>query len=372
MALLLASGAVGAAGAGCSSTPAPAFAEAFAAGQRAQNAGRSEEALASFDRAYRKADRVKDRDEALFLKARTLERMGRRDEADATYRAIEDARPRGPRAVHASFDRARLAGEVAGEATRDAKEIELVGRYPDDGLAVAALERIVNRRTESPAELLPILDGLTPRVKETSLEQAVDVERARALDAVGRSEEALALLLATARAHPYPLGDRTDDALLEASEIEERLGRPDRAVAHLREMLAPREPSHAGASYDRPKFPAAQLRIATLLRDALRDREAARRELLRLWNEFPDSTLRDDALWMAARLAREGGDEEQACDDARRLAKDLPDSRYSRCGHLVCSSIEPTSRPCAAYVERTFTGEDPVHGGEEPSSAPAD
>lgn len=338
---------------------APGYLEAFDAGRRARTAGRLDEAARAFDLAHRRADRVKDRDEALLLLARTQEAQGRPADAAATYRRLVDARPPGPRAVHAAFDLARLAGAAEGEPVQDAMERELVARHPDSGLSVAALSRIVARRRDvSDWEGLGrVLDQLAPAVRGTPMEQPVDVERARALEARGQLEEALALYLATARRHPYPHGPRTDDALFRASQIEERLGRWDRAIAHLREMLGPREASYSAASYERPKFPAAQMRIALLLRDRVGDRAAARAELVRLVDGFPDSTMRDDALWIAARMARDDGDADQACDDVERLRRVQPDSRYVRCGHLLCAEEPAGSRPCADYLVRELRGE---------------
>jgi tetratricopeptide (TPR) repeat protein len=338
---------------------APGYLEAFDSGRRARTAGRLEQAEEAFALAYRRAGRVKDRDEALLLLARTQEARGRPGDAAATYQRIVDARPPGPRRVHASYALARLAGAKQGEAVEDAMERELIARNPDDGLSVAALSRVVARRRERGAwdELLAVLDPLVGATRGTSLEQSIDVERAKALEARGDLEAALALYLATARRHPYPHGPRTDDALFRASYVEEKLGRPRLAIAHLVEMLEPLEASYSAASYVRPKFPAAQMRIALLLRDRLGDREGARRALLRLVDAFPDSTMRDDALWIAARMARESGDLDRACGDVARLRRMQPDSRYVRCGHLLCPDEAPQPRPCADYLVRELRGE---------------
>ena len=347
-------------GAGCGGPAyAPGYLEAFDAGRRARTAGRLDEAAAAFDLAHRRAGRLKDRDEALLLLAATQEAQGRPADAERTYRTLATAQPPGPRAVHAGFDLARLAGAARGEPARDAMEIELLGRHPDHGQSIGGLSRVVGRRREVQDwdGLLAVLDALAPRARGTTLEQPIDVERARALEARGDLEGALALYLVTARKYPYPHGPRTDDALFRASQIEEQLGRYDRAIAHLREMLEPQETSAAAASYVRPRFPAAQMRVALLLRDRVRDTDAARDELHRLVDAFPDSTMRDDALWMAARIARDAGDAGAACDDAERLVELQPDSRYVRCVHLLCSELSPGARSCGDYLVRELRGE---------------
>jgi tetratricopeptide (TPR) repeat protein len=321
---------------------APGYIEAFDAGRRARTAGRLEEAEQHFALAYRRAGRVKDRDEALFLQARSQEAQGHPEDAARTYQMLSEAQPPGPRGVHARFELARLAGAARGEEAQDALEREVVGR---------------RREKKDWDGLLAALDGLVPPTRGTPMEQPVDMERAKALEARGDLPAALALYLATARAHPYPFGPRTDDALFRASEVEEKLGRHDLAIAHLREMLEPREHSQTVSSYERPKFPAAQMRIALLLRDRKRDHAAARRELHRLVDEFPSSTMRDDALWIAARMARDDGDAGTACDDVERLVETMPDSRYVRCAHLVCADVKPAARECASYLVRELSGE---------------
>lgn len=338
---------------------APGYIEAFDAGRRARTAGRLQEAEAQFALAYRRAGRVKDRDEALFLQARSQEAQGHPEDAARTYQLLVDARPPGPRSVHARFELARLAGAARGEETQDALERELIGKHPDHGLAVAALSRVVGRRREKKDwdGLLAVLDRLVPPTRGTPMEQPVDMERAKALEARGDLPAALSLYLATARAHPYPFGPRTDDALFRASEVEEKLGRYDLAIAHLREMLEPREHAQTVSSYERPKFPAAQMRIALLLRDRARDHGAARKELYRFVDGFPASTMRDDALWIAARMAKDDGDAETACDDVERLVELKPDSRYVRCAHLVCAEVQPSARECAPYLVRELNGE---------------
>jgi tetratricopeptide (TPR) repeat protein len=341
----------------CAGSPsyAPGYLEAFEAGLRAKSAGRMEEAWQSFDEAYRTANRVKDRDEALYLRARTEIAMKRLDDAEASMKLLVAATPRGTRATRAELELAQLAGMRGDTARQDELERAFLAKHPHEGLAVAALSRVVTRkRAEGNGEsLVPTLEALVAPSRGTASEQAIDVELAYALEERGEDERALALLLATARAHPYPKGPRTDDALYRASFIEERLNRPALAIAHLREMLDPREQSGPGGSYERPHFAEARMRIAKLMLDHLKDRDGARDELHRLFADHADSRLRDDALWLAGKIALKDGDASGACSDARRIASALPDSRYAGCVGLLCSDITPpTSKRCADYIAR--------------------
>lgn len=344
----------------CAGSPtyAPGYLEAFESGIRAKHAGRLDEAWQSFDEAYRTADRVKDRDEALYLRARTEIAMKRPQDAEASLALLAAATPRGPRATRAELDLAEVVGASGDVARQDRLELSFLARHPDEGLAVSALSRVVSRKRAqgSGESLVPTLEALVPSSRGTDSEQAVDVELAYALEERGDLERALALLLASARAHPYPKGPRTDDALYRASLIEEKLGRPALAIAHLREMLAPREVAGPGGSYERPHFAEARMRIATLLLERLHDGDAARSELHRLFDDHEDSRLRDDALWLSGKIALKAGDTRAACSDAERIVRSLPDSRYAACVGLLCSSVRPPARRCADYIARELTG----------------
>jgi hypothetical protein len=159
--------------------------------------------------------------------------------------------------------------------------------------------------------------------------------------------------VACAARHPYPKGALFDDALWHASQLEETLGRPEQAVLHLRNMLAVREVSTMTGSYERPRFSPAQFRIAVLYRDALHDRAAARREFHRLYTEYPTSTLRDDALWEEAKLARDDGSMADACAIAAVLTRDFPSSRYAPCAGAICPTATAPAERCHTYIVRT-------------------
>nr|WP_240808041.1 tetratricopeptide repeat protein [Polyangium spumosum] len=233
---------------------------------------------------------------------------------------------------------------------------DATAKHTKHGLARRAVKRLVEHEHERGGDeaVLAWAKGPARALRNTDLEENVDYEVAHALDRLGRHAEARDAFISIARAHPYPFGTLTDDALWHASLMEEKLGRHEAAITHLRALLAARESAHLTGSYERPRYSPAQMRIAELYRDKLHDHAAARRELRKLSTDHPTSTLRDDALWAEARLARDDGDEDEACDLAERLRKDFFDSRYARCAHLVCDEIRPApnEKPCAGYIER--------------------
>lgn len=101
------------------------------------------------------------------------------------------------------------------------------------------------------------------------------------------------------------------------------------------------------------------MRIAELYRDKLHDHAAARREFHKLYVEHTTSVLRDDALWAEAQLAREDGDQGEACSLVAKLGREFPQSRFVACGPLVCekATVPKGLRPCAGYIERQMHGE---------------
>jgi tetratricopeptide (TPR) repeat protein len=201
----------------------------------------------------------------------------------------------------------------------------------------------------------PSLDG-------TELAEQLLYERARRLDALGKAAEARDAYVSVADRFPYPHGAYWDDALFRGAECEAHLGRPQRAIELLQRMLAAREASHLSGSYERPRFADAAYRIAELYRDEIHDPAAARRAFRTVYDDYPSSTLRDDALWQEALLARRSSDAE-ACAPLALLVRDLPDSRYAPCAREVCPRLQlPVARECRDYIRREL--------GAEPAAKP--
>jgi tetratricopeptide (TPR) repeat protein len=336
---------------------------AFTAGQRAQHAGRYDEAARHFDEAAGKAARVKDRDEARFLQGRSLERAGRWADARGVYEKLV-GEP-GPRTARAEFEIARIEIDH-GDAARGLELLFAAARKnPLHGLARSAIKQLAAAAEEEGGEeaRLAWLTKRAPELKGTALEQLMDYEAAISLERLGRTELARDAFLGTAARHPYPFGAFTDDALWRAALLEVELGRPKEAIDHLRKLLAPREVSTQLGSYERPRFSEAQLKIAEIYRDKLKDRAAARRELRKLYASHKTSTLRDDAMWAEAVILFEDKDQSEACDVMARLTLEHPDSRYARCARVVCPTAPASKRECAAYIVRELKGDDESGNG---------
>jgi TolA-binding protein len=341
---------------------APAYGDAYlvalAAGRRADHAGRYIEAARAYDDAAAKALRVKDRDEARFMQARSFERAERWSEAESAYRRLIDDSPRGPRSPRAAFDIAEIEIHHGDAARGFALLEEAADRYPNHGLCRPSIRRLVEHIAEQDGEpkVRDFLARKTRVFRGTDQEQTIAYEIALSLDRAGQKAEAHDAFVATARAHPYPFGGLTDDALVRAARIDEARGRDEEAVRHLRDLLSSREVSSGMGSYERPRYAEAQLLIGEIYRDKIKDHAAARREFEQVCRDHPASVKCDDAVWAAGKLARADGEQGEACRLMTKLVKELPESRYAACARLLCSSAPAGKRACPEYIERELGG----------------
>jgi tetratricopeptide (TPR) repeat protein len=352
---------------GCSASRPARYTERQTLAERAYSAGRYREAGERWLEASRVAEEERDASEARFRAAASFERAGDLPRADALF--VELDREGGERAARALYERAVLAERRGEEARAQELYLESLRRFPASGTSPAALDRHLRyvERTRGEDGALARLDELVLELSGGDLDERVRYTRARRLDRLGKTELALAAYLDTASRHPYPKGAFWDDALFRAAGIEQKLGRPREAIALLERLLAEREEAHGYGSYERPRYAEARFAIAELYRDALRDSARARREFLRVWYDHPTTLLRDDALFQAALLSRADHDTAQACEAARTLKRDAPDSRYVGCVSRLCPALEaPPGRECRGYLERQYFGSGREAESDEP------
>jgi outer membrane protein assembly factor BamD (BamD/ComL family) len=334
-----------------------AYLQSLAEARRDHHDGRFDLAATKFDEAARTARIPRDAIYARYEAALARARAGDVARAAAELRALATAKPANAYSAQAAFKAAELArqsDEAAGIRELDA----VITDFPEAGVAQVALGLVLRHDDEaSPETALAHLDALAPRLQKTKVEEKVLYERAKRLDALGRTEAARDAFLDVAARFPYPFGGLQDDALYRASEMEEKLGRPQQAIVVLERLLAQRETSSFMGSYERPRYLPAILRIAQIYENQLNDRAKARATLHRLYTDFATSTLRDDALWREAELWRKDGDEKTACSRLETLTDDFPDSRYVPCATLRCPSIKRATKSkapatCHAYLLR--------------------
>jgi tetratricopeptide (TPR) repeat protein len=350
------------------------YERAFAEGERAESAGRFAEAAQRYAEAGSAAKVGRDRDYARHAAALMLERAGDRAGARAGLDALS-AGAHSEEAALAAYESARMAiehGDGDGDETPGWKELEaMLLRFPNDGVARPALRRLVAHEDEArgDASTLELLRRLQPALDGTERGEEVAYQIALRLDRLGRTVAARDALVAVATRWAYPHGTLFDDALYRASELDERMGRYDVAIADLRRMLAVRESSWFTGSYERPRFDAGQMRIADLYEDRLHDDARAREELHRLYTDFKTSLLRDHALWKEAALWIRSGDRARGCDRLGTLVRDFPDSRYVPCAMTQCPGLARPSKSKAPETCRRYLGGPDEDGS--PSPAPA-
>ena len=339
---------------GCGSSPS-AYAIHFAAAERAETAGRHDEAARDFDRASRDEAPPRERAHAAFLSA--LESIRAGDVADGAKRLEAIAKTRGEHAAEARWQLVVLDLATGAPATKSELD-DLLRAFPNDGVAYPALRARLRlaRASGGEAEALAVLRALQPAVATTESAPRVAYEIAESLAALGKLAEARDAFVEVARKWPYP-GEYFDDALWRASELDEALSRYRDAVDDLERMLSVLESSTWPGTYVRPRFPDAGWRIAVLFRDKLGDADKAVAAFDRYVSEFPNDIRRAEALWEAAKILRAHGDESGACARLERIASIAPDSRYVPCAAERCSgahvpkaSHAPST--CRAYLTR--------------------
>jgi tetratricopeptide (TPR) repeat protein len=345
------------AGGGCAPSLGSAFDRTYAEGARAESSGRLPEAVAAYDRAVPLAARRGDADQARWAAVDVLDREGR--VADAVARLDAVAQEAGSdRQGEAAYRAASLRIDH-GEAARGWRDMEQVPRrFAGGGVAHAAVRRLVAHADEEGARAgLAELSALERDLGKTPLAELVAYLSAAHLEDLGDTQAARDAYVRIAQQWPYPFGAFFDGALWRASLLDEKLGDPRSAVAHLEAMVAERETTTIVGSYERKHYVPAMLRIAKLYKDSLGDHAKARATLHRLYTDFAHSTMRDDALWLEAELWKQDGDPRTACDRLATLVHDFPDSRYVPCATAECPDVKRPSdskapAECRPYLQR--------------------
>ncbi len=280
----------------------PAYGRHLAEAERHVAHGRRDRAVAAFLAAEQAADRRVDREEAQYRRARTLWRAGQFERAVALFDALANARPVSRRTVRAAFDAALLRARDLEQPDRDGFR-QVVRTYPESGVASRALRWLL--RDLEPSARLRECAALRAAVGASSLGDDLRMAEYEAHLALGDRGLARAALEALIEEHPYPFGERWDDASLRLAAMWVEDGEDDRALAVLETMLERAETTHLSGSYTLPGFPLAHLEVARIY--ARRgDRATADRWFASLPDAFPTCRLRDDAMvergemWLAA------------------------------------------------------------------------
>ena len=306
--------------------------DAMARARRHHHHGRMLEAARAYGDAAQHAERRVDRDEARYRQAKALERARRGPRAVEILDLVAAGRPVSRRTVRALFDASVLRLELG----RRAEGIEglraLVTEHPNAGNAARALRLLLDDATArgEAAGALRLCRALYPRVRDSALGDNILYAQARLLDSTGERRGARAALERLVERYPYPHGELWDDALWQLADMAEEDGDYAGAVAELSRMVAVREWTNAPGSYTLPRFPVAQLRIARLHRDRLADPSAAARAFRATYEDFPNSTVRDDALTELGEMLIEQGERREGCELLGDVVREFETGRARR------------------------------------------
>jgi tetratricopeptide (TPR) repeat protein len=339
----------------CGSPAPPAYARETKQAEEARRRGQHLAAAEHYQRAASAAAKPRDAEEARYRAAHSYARAGSTERAATIYRELAAQGPDAERRARADFALAELELDHGRERVGHTLLAAAIRRHPSSGLAARALRTHLQylRAQGGPDAVLDYLAVQRQSLHRSELAEALEYLRARELDDAGRTAEARDAYLACAGRFPYPSGAYWDDALYRAAEKELALGAPQRALGHLQRLLSEQETAAITGSYQRARYAEGQLLIARIYRDTLRDPERARSELRKVWLNHPTSRLVDDALFQEATLARQTGDEAGSCAPLQIIVRELSDSRYAPCAHLLCPRLAPLpGRDCHDYIKR--------------------
>jgi TolA-binding protein len=344
--------------AACAPQRGASYDRALAEAVRAETHGRFREAAERYDAAAKEAKVPRDGAHARYLAATMVLRAGDLAEARTRFDTIATAEPTTADSAIAAYHAAEMR-IAAGDADGWSRLEAFLHHFPDSGVARPGLHHLLRHEDElhGPAHTIERIRELQRSLGGTELGEALAYQIALRLTLLGQPQAARDAFVDVATRWPYPSGALFDDALFRASELDEKLGKYTDAIADLERMLEEREDTTLVGSYQRPRYGAAILRIATLYRDRLHDKERARDAFHRLYADFKTSPWRDDALWQEAELWREDGDTGTACARLATLADDFPDSRYIPCAMARCPRVKRSDKSrapktCHGYIER--------------------
>ncbi len=123
--------------------------------------------------------------------------------------------------------------------------------------------------------------------------------------------------------HPYPRGQRWDDTFTRLADMAEEDQDHEAAVAYLERMIDPHALGLAPGSYTLPHMPDAALRIAHILRDEIQDVDRAAVAFQRMYEGFPTSLLRDDALVELGEMQLDAGRRDAGCETLARAIREF-------------------------------------------------
>lgn len=235
--------------------------------------------------------------------------------------------------------RAARALQRAAELGRDpALAWRCVEEYPDEIAAGDALKLAI--RIDEPrdwSQLAARLGALYPRVVKFDIGDNVLYEHGMLLARHDERDRAVAIF--DQLADDYPHSSLRDDGLWRAAELLRGAGDFEGALKRLRRITSTKRKALITGSYNYLQLDDAQLLIGRIYLDDLHDSKHAAEAFEKLADDYPDSTLRDDALYDLARARRVEHDDAAACRALGRLVKQFPDGNRVRAAQALMREV---------------------------------
>jgi tetratricopeptide (TPR) repeat protein len=260
--------------------------------------------------------------------AELLVSLSRLPEAARAYHEAERTLTTTPDAAQACYNAALVYMRMDNDQRAYHYLWRTVTHYPNEAFAADAMKHILrDGRTRAPEDLRTQLTKLSCSLAKTKIADNL-------LSALAQLEEhefsaperALALYDQLVKEHRS--SGLFDDALWHGARLSRQLGDPHGAVERLRKLLATRVVALGAGSYFSVWLDDAQLELGIVLRDDLEAYSDAVSAFATLPSDYPDSILRDDALYERAVTKARMGAQEAACKDLSKLRKLYPDSKY--------------------------------------------
>jgi tetratricopeptide (TPR) repeat protein len=328
---------------GCSGAPLPAD---FAHAQSLESTDpeRARTIYEALDQRCRHGERLAHDDCALVAVrlAEVAESTARWSDAEAAWRHAADV-TRQPRTAARALQRAAdvAHADLHDDGAAAALAWRVVESYPDEIAADDALKLAV--RIDEPRDwqaLAARLAALYPRVVKFDVGDNVMFERGMLLARHDRAAEAIAIFDGLADAYPH--SSLRDDGLWRAAELLRGSGDFEGALRRLRRILSSRKDAIITGSYNYLQLDDAQLLVGRIYLDDLHDPARAAEAFELLADDFPESVLRDDALFDLARARREQHDMPAACRALARLVKQFPDGNRVRAARSLQAELACT------------------------------
>ena len=315
---------------------APATLPELAAAEKRDDAGDVDGAVAQYRVAQERCGRLKPARrakqacaDALLGEGEVLEHADRIDAAIAVYLAI-------PARAEDDATTASTAEYRAGQLLmRGGKTVDawtalwrVVTDWPDEPVAADALKILLDDgRTRDAHALADQIGKLLTPLAETQVADNL-VWSLADLTEHELANPAAARALYDRIPIDYPTSGLRDDARWFAAQLSLALGDPKGAITRLRALLATREVALGPGSYFSIWLDDAQLELGKILRDNLDDNVGAAAAFRQLPKDYPDSILRDDALYELAVTLAKQHDSPGVCRALAALIKLEPDSKY--------------------------------------------